>query len=152
MSNRIRQIMKYKERSGDKRSAKDIRADTDEKREFIKERIWPYLLSKCTSIDKAKKLLYYSDWFLQETKKASIIKLSGELDKGMIEDLPPYEPISTKTDYEDEKLFIQMFHGRSLADASALIMGLKSGLEKAMEDKVKEDSLETIDTKSFIQD
>lgn len=152
MSNRIKQILRWKEKTGDKRSAKAIREDIDEKRLFVKERIWPYLLSKCTSIDSAKKLLYYSDWYLQETKKAAIIKLSKELDEGKVEDLPPYNPISTKENLEDEKLFIQMFHGRSLADASALIMGLKNGLEKAMEDSVKENSLETIDTKSFIQD
>ena len=144
--------MKYKERTGDKRSAKEIRNSIDEQRTFIKDKVWPYLLRQCSTIDKAKKLLYYSDWYLQETKKAAIIKLGKDLDAGMVQDLPPYSPISTKENMEDEILFLQLFQGRSLADVAGLLLGLKNGLEHAMEDQVKENSLETIDTKSFIQE
>ncbi len=144
--------MKFKERTGDTRSAKTIKADIDEKRIFVKEVLWPYLVAQNLTIDKAKKLLYYSDWFLQETKKADILRLSKELDAMSVELLPPYSPISTKSDYNDEQSFIKLFKGRILADVSALILGLKDGLQKSIDDGVKDNHIETIDTKTFIQD
>ncbi len=152
MGSRLRQIAKWAQEHHDPRKPKEIKADIDEKRSFIKDKVWPYLIREAKTIDKAKKLLYYSDWFIQETKKAAIMKLSKDLDTGKVEDLPPYEPISTKKDYEDEKLFLSLFHGRTLGDTASLIMGLKQGLEQSLEQAVKDNSLETVSTDTFIQD
>ncbi len=137
------QIAQWKAKTGDPRSVKEIKADIAHKRAFIKDTLWPTLISYCKTRFDLKDLLNVTVAMLDQANQQEMLNKNKKQSAAPVEELPLL-PAHKTEDYLKERAVLDLFKGYSLQDTKGLLEGLVGEMMGWQKKEDKELGVETI--------